>query len=196
MLIKDNNTELYHSGVYLGKDYSDGIKHWKYIKREWKNGKWNYYYDDNNTKYDRYKKQFKVKAYDAEQAINNDIANGIHNRAQYITGKTSKEYYKENDDYYNKQLLKDNLDKSAAKAGIYYAERYKSDLEKNKMYKLSKNIAKKTVKLLNSVESNVISKGRQRLENTLNKIGKTLSRLDPGPLPLTKVRSRKFKDMK
>lgn len=45
MLIKDNETELYHSGIYLGKDYSDGIKHWKYIKKERKNGHWVYYYD-------------------------------------------------------------------------------------------------------------------------------------------------------
>lgn len=50
--------ELYHSNVYLGKDYSDGIKHWKYIKKERRNGKWVYYYkDDNLTKakerYDR-----------------------------------------------------------------------------------------------------------------------------------------------
>lgn len=40
--------ELYHSDVYLGKDYSDGIRHFKYIKREkLPNGKWKYYYKDN-----------------------------------------------------------------------------------------------------------------------------------------------------
>ena len=38
--------ELYHSEMYLGQDYSDGIKHYKYIKREMKNGKWVYYYKD------------------------------------------------------------------------------------------------------------------------------------------------------
>lgn len=40
-----NNSSLYHSDEYLGNDYTDGIKHWKYIKREKKNGKWVYYYD-------------------------------------------------------------------------------------------------------------------------------------------------------
>lgn len=41
-----NENELYHSEIYLGKDFSDGIRHWKYVKRVKKNGKWVYYYDD------------------------------------------------------------------------------------------------------------------------------------------------------
>lgn len=37
--------ELQHSDIYLGTDYDDGIRHWKYIKKEkGKNGKWIYYY--------------------------------------------------------------------------------------------------------------------------------------------------------
>lgn len=45
----NNKNVLYHSDVYLGKDFSDGIKHWKYIKREKRNGKWIYYYKDDIT---------------------------------------------------------------------------------------------------------------------------------------------------
>ena len=41
-----NNSTLYHSDEYLGEDYTDGIKHWKYIKREKRNGRWVYYYED------------------------------------------------------------------------------------------------------------------------------------------------------
>lgn len=41
-----NNSTLYHSDTYLGNDYTDGIKHWKYIKREKRNGRWIYYYSD------------------------------------------------------------------------------------------------------------------------------------------------------
>lgn len=48
MFVNNKNT-LYHSDVYLGKDFSDGIRHWKYIKREKKNGKWIYYYNDDIT---------------------------------------------------------------------------------------------------------------------------------------------------
>ena len=41
--------ELYHSDKYLGADYSDGITHWKYVKREpIGNGKYRYYYTDKN----------------------------------------------------------------------------------------------------------------------------------------------------
>lgn len=43
------SNELYHSDKYLGNDFSDGIKHYKYIKREMKNGKWVYYYKDDLT---------------------------------------------------------------------------------------------------------------------------------------------------
>ena len=39
-------SELYHSNTYLGSDYSDGIKHWKYVKKyKGRNGKWVYVYD-------------------------------------------------------------------------------------------------------------------------------------------------------
>lgn len=44
-----NNSSLYHSDEYLGEDYTDGIKHWKYYRREkLSNGKWRYYYRDKN----------------------------------------------------------------------------------------------------------------------------------------------------
>jgi hypothetical protein len=42
----DTNTHIYHSDVYLGEDFSDGLKHYKYIKKERKNGRWVYYYND------------------------------------------------------------------------------------------------------------------------------------------------------
>ena len=53
MFVKHSDPELYHSNTYLGKDFSDGIKHWKYIKRERKNGRWVYYYNDDHY-YDKF----------------------------------------------------------------------------------------------------------------------------------------------
>ena len=45
-----HNNELMHSDEFLGVDYSDGLKHWKYIKRyKGKNGKWQYVYADKHT---------------------------------------------------------------------------------------------------------------------------------------------------
>lgn len=46
--INNKNATIIHSDIYLGKDYSDGIRHFKYIKREMVNGKWKYYYKDDN----------------------------------------------------------------------------------------------------------------------------------------------------
>lgn len=43
----DNGEILMHSDTYLGEDYvSPNLVHYKYIKKERKNGRWVYYYDD------------------------------------------------------------------------------------------------------------------------------------------------------
>ena len=43
-IIKENDT-LCHSDIYLGTDFSDGLRHWKYIKKvRGSNGKFRYYY--------------------------------------------------------------------------------------------------------------------------------------------------------
>lgn len=41
-----NNSSLYHSDTYLGNDYTDGIKHYKYLYKEVKNGHTYYVYND------------------------------------------------------------------------------------------------------------------------------------------------------
>lgn len=43
--VTNHNSELYHSDTYLGLDYSNSLKHYKYINRYMKNGKWVYVYD-------------------------------------------------------------------------------------------------------------------------------------------------------
>ena len=45
---KDNDGNvLFHSDVYLGKDYiSDSLKHWKYVRKEKHGDRWVYYYND------------------------------------------------------------------------------------------------------------------------------------------------------
>lgn len=44
--LKIEKDELYHSDTYLGSEYDEGLKHWKYIKRyrSPKTGKWVYVY--------------------------------------------------------------------------------------------------------------------------------------------------------
>lgn len=42
-----NSNRLYHSDIYLGQDFSDGIKHYKYLKKvKSSSGKWRYIYDE------------------------------------------------------------------------------------------------------------------------------------------------------
>ena len=57
----DNGEFLMHSDTYLGEDYiSPNLMHWKYIKKERKNGRWVYYYDNSlNWQRDVYKGEFK-----------------------------------------------------------------------------------------------------------------------------------------
>ena len=52
---------IYESSYASKPVYGDTLMHWKYIKREWKNGRWVYYYDD--SKYQDAKK--KVSDYEA-----------------------------------------------------------------------------------------------------------------------------------
>lgn len=41
----DESGSIMHSDRYLGADYTCGLQHWKYLKKEKINGKWRYYYD-------------------------------------------------------------------------------------------------------------------------------------------------------
>lgn len=45
-----NSEELFHSETYLGADYSDGLQHFKYIRRyRNRKGKWTYVYANKGT---------------------------------------------------------------------------------------------------------------------------------------------------
>ena len=46
----NNNNHVYHSDTYLGEDFSDGLKHYKYIRKYQKNGHTYYVYDDSEAK--------------------------------------------------------------------------------------------------------------------------------------------------
>lgn len=65
------NNELYHSDIYLGQDFSDGVKHFKYIKRERKNGRWVYYYS--NEEYNKAKQASKAASAKAD-VLNKEYA--------------------------------------------------------------------------------------------------------------------------
>ena len=56
VLVKRQNTQtsssLFHSSTYYGQEFDDGLRHWKYIKREKVGGKWRYWYDDQSASRD------------------------------------------------------------------------------------------------------------------------------------------------
>lgn len=102
---RPNKNALYHSDVYLGSTFNDGIYHWKYVKREKRNGKWVYYYSDPT--YDKAKNAYnaadkRLKNAESKMMTANDNTNKIHsnpnstvddkNRADIRLQKVYKEY--------------------------------------------------------------------------------------------------------
>jgi hypothetical protein len=89
----DNGEFLMHSDTYLGEDYiSPNLVHWKYIKKERKNGRWVYYYDDS--------------------AYKPDTEQGVRD---YITAYNSKNDYQMSKERYDKMLKNINKMKKEGK---------------------------------------------------------------------------------
>ena len=150
-LAKQSEKELYHSDVYLGKDYSDGIKHFKYIKREKINGKWRYYYKDDKLdalakskdyEYDLYKRMDKA----TKTSINN---NHKGDKNDDIVWQNIKERQNIIDRYFKKN------------------KEYKE--EKNKSDKRKTRYEKYLIKPLNKA-SDTIYKGKQKVGTLISKI--------------------------
>lgn len=140
-----NRDELYHSEIYLGKDYSNGVKHFKYIKREMKNGRWVYYYSNDLEKQrDILKDNIKYQK------------NMIKNNKTYknpITGKTfGPNHYKKAIKYDQKDLEKINKKIS-------------------KQSKIEKNASKTAVKVANTV-SDTKYKAKVTVDNIIKKYRK------------------------
>lgn len=134
---KDLET-LMHSDTYLGLDFSNDLAHWKYIKKERKNGRWVYYYKDEALdKLDQKKKENQnALKYENNKRGYGNSANGYI----MINGK------KINDPTYNK--LKKDVFTSEVDYGFAKA---KSDKRK-KVYNA-------LIKTLNGASS-TISKGK------------------------------------
>lgn len=144
---KKINHELYHSDVYLGKDYSDGIKHFKYIKREKVNGRWRYYYK--NDKLDQLGRE-KKEAADALREENK--LRGYGNNT-YSNSKDKSKSYK---------LVDDNLFR---KSHAYATEEYKNRQRKERYDKY--------VNALNTV-SDAKHKAKEKIKQ---KIGMAINKI-------------------
>lgn len=141
-------TELYHSDTYLGKDYSDGIRHFKYIKRVRKNGRWVYYYQ--NDTLDTLEKNMN-RAKVRQQVVDNKAK--LKDPQAYSDYKERRVVY--NDNKYGKSMM--NAEKAARRAVFEYK------LEKV-VTAPTRAIAKGT-----AAAANAISKLMQKLKKKLKK---------------------------
>lgn len=149
--------ELYHSDRYLGADYSNGIKHYKYIKRERINGRWVYYYNtiplanekeglERNIKTDKYMLKYQLRD---------------------ITPQRDGRLY--GPSYYKRALRQDRIDLAKTNAkmkGIQYTadtlNRASRFILKSKIAskKISKNITNATKKYVNKIINKLKNKRR------------------------------------
>ena len=127
-----NMDELMHSATYVG-DASGGtyLEHWKYIKREKKNGKWVYYYDK-----DQLKKDVATVKANVKNSVNKAL--GYDKKARYNTAvkkldrietgvKTGHKYLHERASR-SAELAKQEYERTAA----YTIEQIKSAAESGK----------------------------------------------------------------
>lgn len=107
--LKIEKDELYHSDTYLGSEYDEGLKHWKYIKRyrSPKTGKWVYVYQD-KMRHELTKENEKKmigqrnsqlfyerlsKRNDADPRITNQLTRNVQDRLRAKKFKEEADYY-------------------------------------------------------------------------------------------------------
>lgn len=124
-ITKENDT-LCHSDIYLGADFSDGLKHWKYIKRVMgRNGKYIYYYK--NDKLD--------KLADKNNAA---LRKAVRDSIPY-SGTTA--YYKDGELYKTEYTHDPNYSEARAKKSL---EEYKKANRKYNAERI-KDVPKRTI---------------------------------------------------
>ena len=146
-----NKNELFHSDTYLGQDFSDGVRHFKYIKREKVNGKWRYYYKDDKL---------------------NALAKKNETNRAAITYENKKRGYGNSSGIYFKAKGKDVNDPTYNKlADDVWESQFKYGRAKKKSDKRKKIYDKTAIKALNAV-SNASYKGKKAIQKQLNKLKK------------------------
>lgn len=141
--------ELHHSNVYRGTDYSDGLKHYKYIKRERINGRWVYYYDV---------RKLMDKKDIIEKNINTD-KHYINNNITYKDPYSGKKYGPE---HYKKALKYDKIDLAKTNAAIQGLK-----LTADTLNRVSKFLMKTKLKYKN-ISKDIKNKGSKFVKNIKN----------------------------
>lgn len=180
--------ELFHSDTYLGQDFSDGIRHWKYIKREKVNGRWRYYYKDNaydkaNTAYQKAQKQVDSNHYtvnrnnrriERNNAIIEDY-NSSNAISKVFKRKKVKAAVKENEK--TSAQSQKIVDRHRTDEANLRSAKYKREEEANKDT-TRKQLAKTGVKVANKLSDASYAvgkqarKGKKAIQKQLNKLKK------------------------
>lgn len=151
------NNELFHSETYLGADYSDGLKHYKYIKR-YRNarGKWVYVYADKNTHSRIMTNQVRASLYRQENKRERDslaVSKHVQNYAKSINArKDIQDNWKNSTD-----SIQSRISENARKANAYEQSAYK-DIEKNSVKSLAKDQVDKGVSAINKLFAKIRKK--------------------------------------
>ena len=133
-----NDDKLIHSDTYLGLEFSNELKHYKYIRKEKKNGRWIYYYDDPTKNFD---KNFEKSSDKLVGLINKKgISDSKDMEKRY---KTDKELKKAADEYEKNRAL--------VKKRNSYSENFK------------RNMSYTAVQVLNKA-GDAIAKGKSKIK--------------------------------
>lgn len=142
--------ELYHSDTYLGQEFSDGLKHYKYLKKvRTSSGKWRYIYDETELK-------------KAESEINNlkKVRDKLKNKDGYLkyVDKNGNTVYKKDG---STLTMRGNNKQTAA-------DKVKESIN-DKIASLEKKHAKQKIK---DIPKRIVSRGIGFVSNFLDNLKK------------------------
>lgn len=159
--INNKNATIIHSDIYLGKDYSDGIKHWKYIKREKVNGRWRYYYTNSKDK--------KLNKLATERKNSLEMLRTENKIRGYGDNYGDHHFFDKNGKPIEQDSAYKHITKDVNEKIWKYGTAELRDKERKARYE------KYLIKPLNKA-SDAISKGKTRLSNLFNKIKSKIKR--------------------
>ena len=158
-----NSEELFHSETYLGADYSNGLKHYKYIRR-YRNGKgkWTYVYGNKDT-HQKIRSNL-LKAQVASNTYKRNIENAhMHERGAWMNDVVDDEFPEITNAFRIKHLKEETRNRGEAitnknLVNVYDTKAFK-DISENSIKNLSKKKVEKGIAAISNVFSKLKKKG-------------------------------------
>lgn len=145
------NNSMMHSETYLGTDFSDGIKHWKYLRKYKKNGHTYYVYDE------------------TEEKLNKAAADVALKTANYI-GETG--YVNSKGQYVKTKIDNNMLTSSSRILGTKNKQSLIEKANEDIFNKAVERITKYKVEQIKNIPKKIISKGVAKVSSILKKLRK------------------------